>query len=120
LNNKLIVCCAAGSKETGMAPATAILDLASGAIKVIRQVGGEDEVWYNPGARQYYTASRDMPGGAVLGIIDAEKESWIENVPTSPNAKSVAADSKTNSIFVPMTPSSICYNGCIGVFEARE
>jgi hypothetical protein len=79
-----------------------------------------DEVWYNPSAHRYYTASRDQPGGAVLGVIDADTDSWIENVPTGTNAHSVAADAKNNAVFVPlMAPNPVCERGCIGVYQAK-
>ena len=51
-----------------------------------------DEVWYDSGTHHYYTASRGQPGGAVLGVIDAKTNKWIENVPTAPGAHSVAAE----------------------------
>ncbi len=37
----------------------------------IDQVGGVDEIWYNPGDNRYYLAARDMPNGPVMGVIDA-------------------------------------------------
>jgi hypothetical protein len=39
---------------------TVIIDVATEkVVKRIKEVGGQDEVWYNPTAHQYYTASRD-------------------------------------------------------------
>ena len=115
----LVVGCGAGSKASGMSPATVVLDLGTEKTTAITEVGGEDEVWYNPSAHQYYTASRDQPGGPVLGIIDATTNKWVANVPTAKNAHSVAADSATNAIFVPLTPGTACANGCIGVYAAK-
>jgi hypothetical protein len=119
----MIVGCSAGSatRTPGMAPATVIIDVKTEkVIKVIHEVGGMDEVWYNPGAHRYYTASRDQPGGAVLGVINADTNAWIENVPTGTNAHSVAADAKSNTIFVPLTaPNPACANGCVGVYQAK-
>ena len=121
---KLIVGCAAGANQArtpGMAAATVIIDAATEKIvKVIREVGGQDQVWYNPSARQYYTASRDNPGGPVLGVIDANTDTFVGSAPTGENAHSVAADSKTNMIFVPLTaPNPACANGCIGVYQVK-
>jgi DNA-binding beta-propeller fold protein YncE len=120
---KVIVGCAAGSKTRtpGLDPATVILDVATEkVVKVIHEVGGQDEVWYNPAARQYYTASRDQPSGPVLGIINADTDTFVESIPTGVNAHSVAADSKNNAIFVPLTaPNPACANGCIGVYQAK-
>ena len=120
---KMIVGCSAGSqaRTPGMAPATVIIDVATETIvKVIHELGGMDEVWYNPAAHRYYTASRDQPGGPVLGVIDSDRDTWIESVPTGTNAHSVAADPKNNAIFVPlMAPNSACSVGCIGVYQAK-
>ncbi len=83
----------------------------------ITQVGGNDEVWYNPGDNNYYLAGSNntsscvppLPPGTVggckggtaapvLGIVDAgtadhgpEAPEWIQNIPTVSGAHSVAA-----------------------------
>ena len=120
---KMIVGCSAGSqaRTPGMAPATVIIDVKTEkVVKVIHELGGMDEVWYNPGAHRYYTASRDQPGGPVLGIINADTDTFIESVPTGTNAHSVAVDAKNNAIFVPLVaPNPACPNGCIGVYQAK-
>jgi DNA-binding beta-propeller fold protein YncE len=121
---KVIVGCAAGANKTrtpGMDAVTVIIDVATEkVVKRIKEVGGQDEVWYNPTAHQYYTASRDAPGGPVLGVIDAETDTFIGSAPTGENAHSVAADSKTGMIFVPLTtPNPACANGCIGVYQVK-
>ena len=69
-----------------------VIDGTSGAIVpgpigcpyTICNVGGVDEVWYNPGDNRYYLAARDMPTGAVMGVIDAKSNLWLQNVPTTP------------------------------------
>jgi DNA-binding beta-propeller fold protein YncE len=121
---KVIVGCSAGSKTRTpdmLTPATVILDVKTEQIvKVIHELGGQDEVWYNPTARQYYTASRDMPTGPVLGVINADTDTFVESIATGENAHSVAADSKNNAIFVPLTaPNPACANGCIGVYQIK-
>jgi DNA-binding beta-propeller fold protein YncE len=120
----VIVGCAAGSKTRTPAvptPATVIIDVASEKIvKVIHEVGGQDEVWYNPKLHQYYTASRDFPSGPVLGVINADTNTFVESIATGENAHSVAADSTNGAIFVPLTaPNPACPNGCIGVYQAK-
>jgi DNA-binding beta-propeller fold protein YncE len=121
---KVIVGCSAGSKTrtpTMPNPATVIIDVATEkVVKVIHELGGQDEVWYNPTARQYYTASRDLPSGPVLGVINADTDTFVESIATGENAHSVAADSKNNAIFVPLTaPNPACPNGCIGVYQMK-
>ncbi len=102
----------------GAQPTIVISALTGKPVASIPQVGGSDEVWFNPGDDRYYLAARNNPGGPVLGIVDAETNTWIQNVPTSPNSHSVAADPRSNQIYVPLTasPVSPCLTGCIGVF----
>jgi hypothetical protein len=119
----MVVGCSAGSatRTPGMAPATVIVDVKTEkVVKVVRELGGMDEVWYNPGARLYYTGSRDQPGGPVLGVIDAATNNFVASVPNGVNAHSVAADAKSNLIFVPLTaPNPACASGCIGVYQVK-
>jgi len=93
-------------------------------IAEITQVGGVDEIWYNPGDNKYYTASRDMPNGPVMGVIDAGTNTWLVNVPTNTNSHSIAVDPGNNHAFVPMQAGAPCApsqsaNGCIGVFAQQ-
>ena len=120
----VIVGCGAGSKTrtpTVPMPATVILDVKTEKIvKVIHELGGQDEVWYNPKLRQYYTASRDFPSGPVLGVINADTNTFVESIATGENAHSVAADSTNGAIFVPLTAGNpVCPNGCIGVYQTK-
>ena len=89
----------------------------------ITQVGGVDETWYNPGDNRYYLAARDMPTGAVLGVIDAGTNTWLVNVATGSNSHSVAADPSNNHVFVPMQAGSWCTtqsaNGCVAVYAQQ-
>jgi len=90
----------------------------------ITQVGGVDEIWYNPGDNKYYTASRDMPNGPVMGVIDAGTNTWLVNIPTNTNSHSIAVDPSNNHAFVPMQSGTPCApsqsaNGCIGVFAEQ-
>jgi hypothetical protein len=108
-------------------PRTYVINGRTGRIlATITQVGGEDEVWYNPGDGHYYTGSRDFftnPSATsatpVLGVIDADTNQWVENVPTGPNSHSVAANPQNNHIYVPLkNPNAMCGGlaGCVGIF----
>jgi hypothetical protein len=69
---------------------------------------GSDEVWYNPSSNRYYTGSSAMPGGAVLGVVNAATNFLLETIPQSSASHSVAADSLRNKIFVPqVAPKSV-------------
>jgi len=89
----------------------------------IHEVGGVDEIWYNPGDNKYYLASRDMPNGPVMGVIDAGSNLWLENVTTGSDSHSIAVDSSNNHAFVPLQAGGQCTtqssNGCIGVYAQQ-
>src|SRR5262249_21989230 len=55
----------------------------------VNGITGSDEVWFNEGDQRYYTGSNRQPGGAVLGVIDALKNTLIETVPQSSGSHSV-------------------------------
>src|SRR5262249_17737853 len=100
-----------------------VLDITTGATTEIPQVGGSDEVWYNPGDNRYYLAAnantKTVAGlvgttlNPVLGIVDAATNSWVANVPTAVGAHSVAADPTNQQVFVPLT------NGAVGIYTQR-
>src|SRR5262249_7781220 len=116
--NALVGCSGAGL-PAGRPMQSLIINIQTGAIvKTITQVGGSDEVWYNPGDNRYYLAANGMTttglvGGAllpVLGIIDAGSNTFIANVETAVGAHSVAVDPVTNAVFMPFR------EGAVGVF----
>jgi hypothetical protein len=111
----------------GFSPNTQIIQARDGSlVTVVRQVGGSDEVWFNPGNKTYFLGASSMTTGIgssavttpVLGIIDARTNTFVESIPTTTNAHSVAADRHNNFAFVPLTPTSdpACSKGCIGVY----
>jgi DNA-binding beta-propeller fold protein YncE len=102
-NQELLVGC---SKEKDAR--SIIVDMRTGSVvATITEVGGSDQVWYNPGDKRYYLAARANPGGPVLGVVDALTRKWIENIPTTKDAHSVAVDPTTNHVFVPLTNQGI-------------
>jgi hypothetical protein len=108
------------------APSTVIINGTTGEVlTTINYVGFVDETWYNPGDGNYYLASRDMPTGPVLGVINAKTRLWLQNVPTNGNAHSVAADPINNHIYVPLPSGSsancqsVAADGCVGVYAAQ-
>ena len=85
----------------------------------ITNVGGVDEVWYNPGDNRYYLAARDMFPSAVMGVIDAKTNQWLYNMPTNSNSHSISVDPNNNHAFVPLQSGAVCSTlnsyGCVGV-----
>jgi hypothetical protein len=99
-------------------------------VATIPQVGGSDEVWYDPATNHYYLGARSDKNTAgvttpVLGTIDAGSNQFDGSVFTSTSAHSVAADKKSHHVFVPIgfqaagasDPTSPCKTkGCIAVY----
>ena len=103
---------------------------------MIRDVGGGDEVWYNPGDGRFYLTSADntvvvvppaTTGPTVLGVLDGEDSSWLQNVPDV-GGRNPSAFPENNRIFSPVraaTPpaTTICGSfsstGCIAVFTHK-
>jgi hypothetical protein len=107
-----------------------ILNALNGALlNTITQIPGADEVWYNSGDGRFYAASNTAPAPA-LGVLDAETDTFLQNVPSGPGAHSVAAFRETNHVFVPIgiptatIPTDTCATlfgfppktGCIAVY----
>jgi hypothetical protein len=81
----------------------------SGNAKIItKQVGGGDEVWYNPGDGRFYVTGQDASHTQNLGVIDAENDTLLQLIPVSngpiPPAmtagRNPAAFSENNHVFV--------------------
>ena len=102
------------TKNVTAAPIQVILDARTGAIdKIVPGVGVGDEVWFNKGDGNYYTASSTSPlrptevvaapltaqGAAILGVIDAREKSVKQLVPTF-NTPAVT----TGRSFMPRAP----------------
>jgi hypothetical protein len=112
----------------------------------INQVGGGDEVNYNPGDNRFIVSS-NVEGNStyptVLGVINAETGDWLQNLPpatlpsgmtpgsgglaTSGRAGNLAAFEENNHVFVIVHPAAspatdICGTfggvdyGCVAVF----
>jgi hypothetical protein len=130
----LIGCSASFGSSPNVVSQSLIIDLRTGSIvKTIPQVGGSDEVWFDPGSENYYLAADTnttntgtvMP---VLGTIDARSNTFESNIATSTSAHSVAADSVSRQVFVPIgfpaagtsdptNPCPIVTRGCIAVYR---
>jgi hypothetical protein len=108
-------------------------------IQVIKQVGGGDQVWYNPGDGRFYVTGTDFTvaaGVQSLGVINANTSTWLQNVPDV-RGKNPAALAENDHIFtiVQITAAiaggaadnSICatqFNligtGCVAVFTHQK
>lgn len=113
-------------------------------LNVVKQVGGGDEVWFNPGDDRFYVTGRlnnDSTQSQQLGVIDAETGAFLQDVPQtgllplSTRGKNPAAFAENNHIFdiqqissstTAATDDSVCAKfgfkatGCIAIFEHKE
>jgi len=117
-NGNFVVGCDAGSKDFNMPPRTVILNANGNTVATLSQVGGIDEVAYNPVTRQYYVAAAGMPGGPVVGVIDADTNTWVQNMPTGGHTHSLAVSEADSRVLVPRpAKGGNCGTyGCIGVY----
>jgi hypothetical protein len=86
---------------------TIVINLDNGDIVAnITQAGGNDQVWYDKGTQHYYLGARNtLTAGKVtpiLGTVDAKTNAFDSGVPTSTTAHSVAADTRSHHVFVPI------------------
>ncbi|MGI9147297.1 MAG: YncE family protein [Chloroflexota bacterium] len=104
----------------GNAGRSVILDKTNGAVIAdFSNVGGSDEVWFNPGDNHYYLAESARQN---LGVIDANSLTGYE-IEAGIGAHSVAADQTSNHVFVPISagdPSCPTGNGCIAVYSSAN
>ena len=130
------------TKDVTAAPIQVIIDARTGKIDaIVPGVGAGDEVWFNPGDQNYYTASSNSPlrptevvaatpltaqGAAILGVIGARNKTLKQLVPTfnvpavttgptphaAGTAQSVAANANNNHVFVPL-PANNAFPNCL-------
>ena len=83
---------------------TVVMNARSGAVvATVPGIGGADMVNYNARNGQYYTGSRDNPGGPALGVIDASTKRLVQTIPlTGGNPHSVTSSETTGHVYVPV------------------
>jgi DNA-binding beta-propeller fold protein YncE len=121
-HDDLLLGCSDDGVAAGFPARSFVMSAATGRLVAsLPQVGGSDEVWSDLKAGRYYLAAAANTGGPVLGVVDSRTNRWIGNLPTGPHAHSVAADSATGKVFVPIAAGSApdCAQGCIAVFAPR-
>ena len=110
--------CTADGKE--MPAIITIMNYKTGkVVKNVPDIGAADMVSYNPKTGEYYTASRNMPGGPVLGVIDAKTNTLVDKIAIKGgNPHSVDANHSNGHVFVPAgSANGGC--GCIMVFAPQ-
>jgi DNA-binding beta-propeller fold protein YncE len=119
-DRRLCIGCSKSAITAGFEAKSLIMDMKTGTItQTIDQVGGSDEVWYNPGDNRYYLAASEMKGGAVIGVIEANENRWVECIPSARGSHSVAVDPKTNHVYVAFAADARSPQGGISVYGLK-
>jgi hypothetical protein len=121
-----------GASGNGLHSGVIINENSGSVVGVIPNEAGPDEVYYNAGSAEYFLGRSAAVGSfQLLGVVDATGKRADSSVTTANktiagrNAHSVAADSGTNKVFVPIPAGVglVCTaaggsdaNGCIAVF----
>ncbi len=115
---RLLVGCSDDAVAAGFGARSLLLDPTSGKVlRTYREVGGSDEVWYDPASGRFLLAAVAEPGGSVLGVIDARSGRWLRNLRTGAHAHSVAADPVNGRAFIPVAAGDpSCKRGCVEEF----
>ena len=102
-DDNFVLGCNANGKDD-MPAVTVIMNAKSGAVvATVPGIGGADMVNYNARNNQYYTASRDNPGGPVLGVIDASSNKLVQTIPQKGGAPhSVTSSEATGHVYLPV------------------
>jgi DNA-binding beta-propeller fold protein YncE len=101
-NGDFVLGCGADGKK--MPAVITIMNANTGkVVAVVPNIGAADMVDYNAKNGHYYTASRNNPGGPVLGVIDATTHALLESIPlVGGNPHSVASSEVTGKVYVPV------------------
>ena len=107
--------------DGGMPPVILVMNAKTGTtVATIAEIGGADMVAYSAKNNQYYVGGWLMPGGGVIGVIDARTNKLIQKLPLSGalTPRSLAVDDNTGHVFVPSNAEG-GGGGCIEVFAPQ-
>lgn len=110
--------CSDDAVAAGFPAQSLVVDARDGhLVKRFLQVGGSDEVGFDPRLHAFVLAASANPGGPVLGVIATHPMHWLGNVRSGARAHSVVADPRSGKVFVPVAASDRnCPRGCVEVF----
>ncbi len=112
-----LVGCSDDAIKAGFKPKSIEIAVPSGRIlHEIPNVGGSDEITFDPFTRHYVLAAVAQPGGSVIGLVDADSGHWLGNIPSGLHAHSVA--SWHGMMIVPVAAGDQrCPKGCLRILR---
>ena len=138
-SNQILLGCN-GASPNGHSNTVIINERSGAVVGRLTDLGGNDEVWFNPGDGHYFLAEGQLLN-EQLGVVDSTGHRPDAAVPTASNpnatarrAHSVAADPNKNEVYLPVPAtnataapgydSTLCGTtltakaaGCIAVFS---
>jgi DNA-binding beta-propeller fold protein YncE len=74
-------------------------------IAVLDNLGGADQVWFNPGDGHYFLAESSNAAGHLLGVVDSNSHQADQTISVMSTASphSVAVDPILNQVYVPVS-----------------
>src|SRR5262249_33509597 len=144
-DNQILLGCNAPSVPSGIRNSVIINQHTGAIIATLKDEGGADEVWFNPNDGHYFIAAGSHLPNEQLGVVDAKGHRLDQTVVTgnaggtARRAHSVAANSHTNEVYLPVPAtgggsggspgftSTLCgatpalqQAGCIAVFATKN
>lgn len=100
---------------------TVIIDENHGHVMAkLKNEGGNDEVWYNPGDGHYFLGRGQFLPDEYLGVVDSQLRAQDQSIQTGTaggttrRTHSVAADSSTNLVYMPIPATGGGTGGLLG------
>lgn len=127
-NNTILLGCNAPSIPSGVQNAAIINALTGAVLRVLNNMGGNDEVWLNPRSNLYFLAGASHTPVQQLGVVDATNGGQVQIISIgngAGHAHSVAADQTSGLTYLPIpntAGSTICptpASGCVALFGAN-
>jgi hypothetical protein len=100
---------------------------AGAIVATFAQLSGSDEIWYDPASHRYFATGADSAGRRVFDVISDATDQLLQSVllpvSTLSNPHSIAVDSLTGNVFVPLAGNTsavggntACDLGCVAVY----
>jgi hypothetical protein len=100
---------------------------AGAIVATFAQLSGSDQIWYDPASHRYFATGADSAGRRVFDVISDATDQLLQSVvlPVSAlsNPHSIAVDSLTGNVFVPLAGNTsavggntVCDLGCVAVY----
>jgi hypothetical protein len=128
---QILLGCNAPSIPSGARNSVVINEENGNVTQTLANLGGADEVWFNPGDGHYFLGDSAATPNRIIGVVDSAGDNADQSIIIAPGlaankgSHSVAADPERNQAYVPIpnnAGSTICPTpsiGCIAIFGPK-